>query len=110
MRRSSSTSKRCGALSGGGLRGLGIELVSLSFRRFVVGAREQPFHFRARGGIDHGCEKPARRLTGAGAAFMERTCKAARLQECKVAREGFPLRCEEKKALPAVGGTGLLNH
>src|SRR5664279_5854321 len=108
MRRSSSTTSRCGASS----ESVAGEPLGISASRLcsTVGARDQMQHAVAIVAVDHGGEKAARRLMRAGPEFGEGTLDARGLQRGKLERQRLAFGRYIKQSLAAVLRALLLHH
>src|SRR5476651_840561 len=105
MRRSSSTTRRCGASSGSAAG-----CILASRLGGTVGARDQTQHTLAIVGIDHGGEKAPRRLVRAGPEFGEGAIDAHRLQAGELKCQRLPFRRHKQQPLTAVLRAFLLHH
>src|SRR3954447_9825961 len=111
MRRSSSTTSRCGALSDSATAGPAmIPPVKASARLSrAVGAADEAQHALAALVIDHRGEERARALVRVGAEPRERARDALRLQASELHRELLALRRDEKQAVPPIVRPRLLD-
>ncbi len=115
MRRSSSTTRRCGASSASGLRAWIIRSLfcarpsARTVLRLAIGARNQRLDISTRRRLDHGGEKLARRFAGVAVALVEGAGETPRLQERELERERLAFRRDEEEPLTPVGGPGALD-
>src|SRR5262249_25640759 len=111
MRRSSSTTKRCGAVSdrAESARTMVSNDLSPAQAAVAIGPRDQIKHRFAMPAIDHRCEKPSPRVMAAG-GFRQRAEDALRLQPRQPHREGLALRRDEEQTLAPIVLARLLNH
>src|SRR6185437_16206221 len=107
MRRSSSTTSRCGA-SSGSVAGSSIALLLPLTARFA-GARDQPQHALAIVSIDHGGEEAPRRLVRAGAEPAKGAHDALGLQTGQLERQRLAFRRDVEQPLTAVLRAFLLH-
>src|ERR1043166_780888 len=108
MRRSSSTTSRCGALSGSASAGSAIVPPSALPRAVRPGDEAQ--HGVAAVRIDHRGEEVARRLMRVRTERGQCARDAFGLQAGKLHGELFALRGDEKEAMPTVVRAFLLQH
>src|SRR4051794_18977612 len=114
MRRSSSTTSRCGASSGRAAASRGPALMARSLLAVrptrTIGARNEPEHGVAIFGVDHGRKQPAGGVLGVGPELGKRPSYAFGLQACKLHRQRLTLRCHVKQPLaPVIGASPLLH-
>src|SRR5262249_38729115 len=102
MRRSSSTTRRCGASSGSATAGQTIGSLCSALPACAVGPGDEAQHRVAAVGIDHGGEKRARLLVRLRAEAGERTGDALGLQAGELHGELLTLGRDEKKAVAPV--------
>ena len=104
MRRSSSTTSRCGASSAGGWRRGSPCIVSRrpSALSRAVGARDQAQHLVAVLGVDHARPESGAPLAGAGAELVERARDPLGLQAGKLHRQRLALGGDIEQPLAAV--------
>src|SRR3954471_12979787 len=108
MRRSSSTTSRCGASSGRTAAGCAM-LASARGAR-AVGPRNEAEYRVAAFCVDHGGKERPRGLLRAGTKMGKGAGDTLGLQAGQFHRELFAFWRDEKEAVPAVVGTLLLQH
>src|SRR5690348_441860 len=107
MRRSSSTTSRCGASSASEATAI---IGSSSVGLGALGARDQAQHAFAVVGVDHGGEEAARRLVRAGPDLVEGARDAHRLELRQLERQRLALLCRVEQPLAPVLRAFLLQH
>src|SRR6202142_3406304 len=112
MRRSSSTTSKCGASSESVTGSTICSSLATSTSRLggALGARDQTQHALAVIGVDHGGEKTPRRLMRVWAELGEGAIDALRLQAGELERQGLALRRHIQETLPPVLRAFLLHH
>src|SRR5437763_1760959 len=118
MRRSSSTTSRCGASSGSASAASAILVLRFRIHRTspstlparAVGLGDKTQNLVAAAAIDHRCEEVARRLVRVRAETGKRARDPLGLQACELHGELFALRRDEKEAVAAVVRSFLLHH
>src|SRR5215475_13654160 len=111
MRRSSSTTSRCGASSASAAH-CGFTPIRRSSGALpprAVRPCDEPEHPVAVVAVDHGDQEAARRLVGARPEFRQRRPYPSALQPGELHREPFALRVHVEQALAAVVGAFLLH-
>src|SRR5665213_14551 len=112
MRRSSSTTSKCGASS----ESVAGELINSSLATLspwfggALSARDQTQHVLAIISVDHGGEKAPCRLVRVGPEFGESAGDALRLQAGELERQRFAFWRDVQEALTPVLRAFLLNH
>src|SRR5262245_26993608 len=109
MRRSSSTTSRCGASSGSASAGSAIMRSSALAAR-AIGTRDETQHLVAAVAVDHRGEEVARGLVRVRPELGERARDALGLQSGKLHGELFALRRDKKEAVAPVVRPLLLHH
>src|SRR5580692_1187879 len=111
MRRSSSTTKRCGALSAGA--SLPVSIVSPCRSRAgsprPIGATDKAQHALTILGVDHGGKQTSSEIVGVRPELGQRAGKARRLQPSKPQRQRLAFGRYIEETLPAVVGALLLH-
>src|SRR6516162_194514 len=113
MRRSSSTTRRCGASSASAADAVFMEESgprSAARTPRPVGACDEPQHRIALLRVDHRGKEPARRLVRIGSNLGERSRDACGLQAGELHGQGLAFRRHVKQPLTAIVGALLLQH
>src|ERR1700690_3338130 len=112
MRRSSSTTSKCGASSESVAGSTICSSLATSTPRLggALGARNQTQHALAVVGVDHGGEETPRRLMRVWAELGEGAIDALSLQTGELERQGLALRRHIQETLPPVLRAFLLHH
>src|SRR5262245_22470851 len=113
MRRSSSTTSRCGASSGSVAGSVIAKAPPPSLGptfSLAAGALNQTQYPVTVVGVDHGGEKSASGIMCIRPEFAERAADPLRLQSCQLEREGFAFRRDIEQALAPILRAFLLRH
>src|SRR6266436_1925055 len=110
MRRSSSTTRRCGALSGSCAEASGAIPTSRPAAARRIGAVDQSQHAVALPGVEHRDQETPRHVVVAVTLAGERAADALALQAGEPECQRLAFGGDEQQPLPAVGGAFLLLH